>query len=551
MIMTGRKNSVLILLIILSTIIGKLILISYGLPFITHVDEFTIIKDPLKILLTYKQFDFSLSTNLYNWLLIFWHFIVATVGIAAGSWNSYGYYLNDLSADSTKILWCFRFLNIILATAANLIFIKFILRKLQLSDLLKLLLILVLVFNPIEWNANGFVKFDALAYLSYALLIYYGYEYFVERKDIQRKLYLLLFISLTVRIENVAFVIGYIFYDFSIISAYSFNKFFSKKLLKIIAVGLLLYSVITLMPLMLFYKSTMSAKVLLSRTRTFEEVITSFVSFSNISAYTLYIKVALVLLSPVVLVGFVIQLFKNRRAENYLLIPLIIINVVLAMDRIKNVFYFLLSSVILIIYFIHFCKNINARIAVVLSALTLFYFFSFDVELLKHVHDYKTNQIVREKTLALTGKSDTIIYSGIIDIGLLENENMIRDKITSIHEIGGGTGKGLEEKLKQAIKNPDNTRFVYQMGEDFYWGGTKYENKWLIGDDTTRLSEIDPKLIILFSFGNERFTTEPLLKSFLDKHYTKSYENKNSFADFRMNYRNVYYFHDAYIYLRK
>ena len=143
-------------------------------------------------------------------------------------------YENAVAADTPIILFSFRLLNILLSVAGDIIFLRFIIRKVNVSYNTKLLLSLLIIFNPIVYNSVGFVKFDAICYLFYAILIYLGYIYFVEGKvEYRKKLYIVCFIAAATRVEEASFLIGFLLFDFFKVYKANFKTFFNRKLLSV------------------------------------------------------------------------------------------------------------------------------------------------------------------------------------------------------------------------------------------------------------------------------------------------------------------------------
>jgi hypothetical protein len=535
-------------LIVVISLICRIILSTYGLPYTVHVDESLILKDPLKILLTYKNLDFHIPTNLYNYVLTFWHLIVFCGGFIAGKWHSLLDYENTVARDSAEILFCFRLLNVLLSIVADIIFIRFIIKKINVSYTLKILLSLVIIFNPIVYNSIGFVKFDAICYLFYSILIYLGYNYLVEnRVEYRRRLYIICFLAVATRIEEVSFLIGFLAYDFYVIHKHNFKAFFNKKLLHDLLPGFILYILITLIPVALLYNAFYPPKVIYTQTQTFEQVIYAFLSLSAIVNYKYYIINSLVILSPVVMLFFLIKIFRHNKTIKFLIIPLLITNVVLALDMKKNVFYFLLSSVIILFIFMKYIEESkNKKLSLIILPFTLLYFISYDLELLYYIVEHDSNDIAKQVVLTNSTSKDTIIYDGLCDLRIPQSPKILREQITALKEVGGSTGYGLAENLKESTSDSSLSRAYLKRDSDYFWSG-KYSNKWLLGYDTSVIKKIKPKLIVVFSHENQFYNSYGTI---LKNNYTLISQNTYHFIDPRLYYRNFYFFHSFFIFKR-
>jgi len=536
-------------ILVVISLFCRIIIATYGLPYMVHVDESQVLKDPLKILLTYKNLDFHIPTNLYNYILACWHFIIYCGGFAAGKWHSMLEYQNIVARDSYNILFCFRLLNVAFSTVADIIFLHFIIKKVNQPYIIKLSLALIIIFNPFIYNSTGFVKFDAICYLFYSILIYWGYLYFVENKvEYRKKLYLVAFLALSTRIEEISFLAGFLFYDFYIIYKHNLKVFLKSGLPAALLPGFILYLIITLTPLVMVYNYLYAPKVIYTTTKTFDYAIATRMGFSYISGYKYYIISSFMILSPVVILVFLFKMLRHNLSIKFLILPLLITNFVLALFFVKNVHYFLMSSVIILFIFVKYIEeNKNQKLSILIIIFSLFYFISYDSELLYFTLKHNANDIARKVVLKNSTAKDTIVIDGICDLRIPQSPKILREQISALKEVGGSTGYGLAQRLITSTQDSIDSRFFLTRVGDYFWGKTKYEGKWLIGYDTSTIKKINPKLIIIFSHMD---TLPNTYGSILKNDYTIVAENTYHFLDPRMNYKNYYFFHSFFIFKR-
>jgi hypothetical protein len=553
--MTDKKNDLyyLLLLLIVSCAI-KVIMIQYALPFETHVDETGIIKDPLKIIMQYKEGSFQTSTNLFNHLLVFWHGITFVFGLLTGHWNNISEYLDKLSVDDASVILSFRIFVMLLTLLGTFMWLKLFKKILPSGFANTFVIPLLFILNPVEINTNNYVKFDGISFLFYALEFYYGYSYFIEKKQKLRKyIYLITFLSMAVRIENIAFLIGYSLMDFGKCYRYDFKKYLNKEWIRTVALSIFLYSILTLNFLNLF-KVKQSASY--TSIKTFEEGIISLVRFSEMS-YSYYLKLFLALFTPVFLLliflhfkGYKIAEVKNK--FYFLVIPFLIVTLLLTLVEEKNVHYYLASSCFIVftgLATVPYIKSKLLRNGILLFL--LIYFATFDIQELYLVSIPPPNKEVREYILNHTNLQDTLVFYGISDLRILNTPKTIAEQIKALEETGGSTGIGLRNMLKSVSRDSSESRNFYIGVTDFFWMNSKYKNKWLIGRDSVRLRELAPAYIIIFERLNQSHKTDLPAYPYINRNYYSVYNKSYDFADSRLNYKNFYYFHSATIYKRK
>jgi hypothetical protein len=186
----------------------------------------------------------------------------------------------------------------------------------------------------------------------------------------------------------------------------------------------------------------------------------------------------------------------------------------------------------------------------------LFYFVSYDAEILYYTVRHDANDVARKVVLDNTNSKDTIIVDGICDLRIPQSPKILREQIAALKEVGGSTGYGLARKLEQSARDSGLSRSFLTRVEDYFWVKTKYEGKWLIGYDTATIKKLNPKLIVIFSHYNnlpetfENGIVQPYGK-LLDNNYTLIASELYNFTDPRLYCRNYYFFHSFFIFKKR
>jgi hypothetical protein len=272
--------------------------------------------------------------------------------------------------------------------------------------------------------------------------------------------------------------------------------------------------------------------------------------------YKYYVINSFVILGPVVMLAFLVKMFKNNGSVKFLILPLLITNLVLAVDSVKNVFYFLLTSVIILFLFLKYVEEgRHKKFGLILLCFSLLYFISYDAEILYYTLMHNANETARRIVLKNSTPNDSIVVDGVADLRIPQSAQILREQIAALKEVGGSTGYGLAEKLKASESDSLESRRLYERVEDYFWGNTKYKNRWLIGGDSNVLETFKPKLMVLFShYNNLRESYMAGIQPYgtlLEKKYDLIAKDLYYFPDPRLYYRNYYYFQSFFIYKRK
>lgn len=547
------KNNRVVLALLAVALLIKCLLIGYGVTYQAHVDEWLIIKDPLKILLQYKDGNFSTTTNIFNFLLTGWHGITFVAGQIAGWWSGLSGFQDALSMDDARILASFRLLSVLLSLAGLYFWIRLFQRIIPQTGTALFAVLLVFVLNPFELNANNWLKFDPVCFLLYALEFTYAYRYFRENELRARKwMYIVLFTATATRIENIAFLFAFGLYDLWVVHRWNLEKFFSNGMVKTLITGIAVYVLGTLQFLALFSKN--SSAPALTKTRTFEEVIVGLLDGTGAS-YTFYLVCGMLLLSPLVYFFFLRNLFRKdaQQAFRFFIPAIMLLSLILALDQVKNVHYMLATScVLLFVTVVEIGRMQNAKLRWLSVGALIIWMGSYDVALCLNAQRTTPHREVEAYIRAHSTASDALLYDGVMEFNIPESPAELREKIISMQTTGGGTGTGLQNELRLATEDSLQSRPIFRRVDDFFWMGTPWENKWLIGMDTAAIARLQPQLIVV---ARKEFdgtgAMEKEMMQYLGQQYTEVFSGEYHFTDPRLYYRTYYYFHSFRIYEKR
>lgn len=547
------------IVLLLVLLVFKAIYISFGLPYTTHADETTILRDPLKLLLSYSHGDFSMSTNLYNWVILGWLFLVFITGLIFGRWSNLDGFQEYLIAEPSYSLLDGRILSLCFGVIAAWFLIRLIC-KITTDYRWRWLLSVMVLFNPIEVNAVNWIKFDAPAYLAYVLLIYWGYGYFIEQRGVSKTFfYVISFIAASVRIEVVAYLMGFLMYDFFIFSSHQPFRSRFVGFIKPIAIGIAVYSIITLLPLTFIYKLLhQDATSYLATTPTFEDAILSKMpGFSYLGQALLYsdyyIKCLLVLMGPMLLYFFFRHMAKLR--VSFLLFPFIITVLVLLVFPIKSVHYLLNVSLLICVGSAIFLAQSPSRVNFFFTVLSVAWTFSFCLSqayVFQTVKDVRLE--VRDYLFSHTQPSDLIYVEGSFS-QIYDKRDRYRLKVDAAHAIGS---TGLSNEYLANHLDDRFTRRILEVTDWEYFANTPYVNTFGNNYDTARLLQDMPLYYVLVTHISEdrQFVRKDKFKAFLPFYniVKQNYHIEREFSypqfDPRLRYVNYYYLNEVVLYRR-
>ena len=481
----------------------KFFSISYGKPYLLHPDEPYLYKDPLKLLYNYSHLDFSNSTNLFFWIVPIWLGIVFLVGLLTGSWAEFNDFKELLILEDFSIIYSCRILSIILSLWGSCFLWK-VIQKTASDNKAKIFLLLGVLLNPFEIISNLWFKFDGACYFFSCFLLYQFYIFLTYRntEKFKRYLYLLLFVAPAIRIDLVAFLLSFIIYDLT--KNYDFNTgVFLKKYYKVFALGIFIYSLITLLPISFFIKET-NDTVLVEKT--FEKAISSGATTSihnnpilNTIAnnFYFYFIFCFILTLPVI-AFFLIKHFKKINFR-FLTLAIGIIILTLLIFGYNAPHYFLIISTILVFLFIvNFEKLFRSRTFLFLG-LHVLCIASISIPFFWHIFTKEdTRSLARNYILNNTTKNDLIEMEGYINIGqappIDECPEVLLKRAEITKKLRLGTGESLILKAQKI--DSSNCRKIIDISSPKRFMGTEYENLWNIPYDIAALRNLSPDLFV-------------------------------------------------------
>ena len=482
-----------IAILILITALIKYKIILFGLPYSFHPDETYIYKDPLKILLLYKNFDFSQSYNLVDWLFTLWTGIIFVIGKIFNQWGNFNTFQDMLLIEDGKIILAYRILSLIASTLA-ITFLYKLISKITADKLLQVLFVLTLILNPIELLSDNWIKYDAYVYLTLSFLLYYSYSYFfLEQKEKQKMLYIASILAIAVRIELVAFFVSIIILETYELHKQQPQKLFWKKLKKIdiyLFTGIILYCLATLWPISFIYNHFFSSENHIGVAKSFQEVIffrliDTFYSgkiLGNIwSNSVFYCTTWLAALGPILLATPILAFIKIRETR-YLMLFFILILLFVVMYAYSATHYFLSLSVIIIFTNCLFISKLKRqRTQIILSAFNVLYVSSLSIIFLYHISFnldprlYSATYLLRNTSTSDLLAVETHSMNGYGPV-INECKEVLLEKSRVIKQIGSGTGETYKLKSQNVS---DTCRNILDVFSEDYFAGSDYEGYWI------------------------------------------------------------------------
>ncbi|MBN8703031.1 MAG: hypothetical protein J0M08_08195 [Bacteroidetes bacterium] len=552
----------LLLFVLCCSVFMKWILINYGIPYKIHVDEMAILTDPFKILLMYAEGNFSTPTNILNWLYLIWYAIVFAIGLIFNQWDNFAEFKLFMISENSSFLLSGRMFSLLISTFGSLVLTKLIF-KITPAAIFRIIFSLIVVFNPIEINANNWVKFDPLAYLSYALILHTAHRYFIENNHEKRKLlYTFLILALAVRIETIGFLIGCFLFDIFCFRGEISKLEKLKHALPTIIKSFLFYAILTLLPFVLLYKYLHPVALGLTNSETFEQAIVSKLIkqsgsvITNILNSSYYLQALFALLGPVLIIVFFINARKKKLGFVYF--SFFVLALVLTLFFVKHTHYLLGVSVLIIYSALIFISGIRSyRVRYLCSMFTLIWMVSYDASLLYQVLSVGDVRVqVKDYLMKNTTSNDYIFVEGVFS-QIKDSPERYGLRSIASKELGGGTGLSTE-LLSKTLKKED-TRNIIEVSDYDYYKGSKYEGVFTNKHDTNQFKLLKPKYFLFEGGDYWDYKMEKKLNNNIHQDFYKFilsyYVLDKSFLydinDPRLKYKNHYYFIPFLVYKLK
>jgi len=496
-------------MIVIATLVRyKLIL--FGLPYSLHPDETYIYKDPLKILLLYKDHNFSQSYNLVDWLFAVWTGIVFLFGKLFNQWDSFDTFRDLLVLEDGKIILAYRILSL-LASVGALSVLYDLCRKMTASPTLRTLFILTFLFNPIELLSDNWIKYDPYVFLMLSILLNYSYScFFLLKRNKLKTLYILSILAVAVRIEFIVFFISILIVG--LFSAYrelppTDRKDTIKKQLKHVLIGVVLYLLATLKPLTYLYANFSSASGNMGVAKSFEQVIfTRLMEYIRSGAFidniannfVFYFNVCLLSLGPLVIIYLLLVLLRDNRTR-YLFLFIFLIGLMILLYGANGTHYFLSLSVVFIFGSCLFITRLkNPRLQLISAIFNLLYMASLSSSFLYTIFTQDDPRLSSLSYIKQNIPSNNLLAIETHSMnGLGPPINECRDVLLKKSEIVAifGSGTGETYRMRANFSNNDCREILDVFSTD-YFAGSNGANLWINTYDSVRFKERAPDYFI-------------------------------------------------------
>lgn len=555
------KTNYLIIVVLLVLSILKLSIINYGLPMQFHPDETTIYKEPFKILYNYFHFRFTPATNLYNWFIPIWYGLLFLGGRIFGTFNSFNDFNQALIAEDSIILLWGRLLSFILSFIGTIYIWKTVSRNKNIPSLWQIVIFATIIFNPIEYISNLWIKFDAVAYAFSSFAIYRITKYFevknLDKKE-SRKLYIILFLGTTIRIDLVAFLISFLIIDFQKNYHFSIKLFLLEKY-KLLITGIILYCLITFVPIKIIYEFFDKSKTEIFTgnsldQETYSRTIGRIISGLDISSLLSNLSYFFVI--GILAIGFPLihSTYLLKKENRFLLIAASIILFPLLLLSQTPHYFLILSLIILITYSKSIFIFKNKIFTKIYLWFNFIYVMSITIQICYSIcFETDTRIISKDYILTNTKQTDVLAIEDFLNPGQYPSIDECPDILLKKAEITKkyklGTGKTLEAQAQKS--DSKNCRVIIGVSQNKPYLGTEYDNIWSIQKDIEMLNKLKPNYFIslynyyspngddTFAIGIKKYFSTPKIFE-----YTFIDDRINGFI-FKENFFPKFYFYKS------
>ena len=464
-------------------------LVDFGLPYHLHSDEIYILKDPFKLIDNFSHFSFDAPMNITYYIHLIWYGILFVFGFALSIWKDLEEFKGHLALETPLIMIWGRILSLILSTLAAYVLYALI-RKITKVKWIQIIGLITLMYNPFELISNIWIKYDPYVYLVFCILLFYVYSYVVLKDlSLKKKLYIWMFISLTVRIDLIIVLIAVGLYDVGKLTIKNV-LFYVQSNWKLILIGTLTYSLITLLPIVFIHNLIYGQVGGHEIVKPFWEVIITkilahgsggtFLKEIGVKIYYYFIQYFLICLGPICFYYF----FKGSFRREYLrpfFIMFCINSLFLIIMPFHTSHYFLLNSTIVIIVTIIELTESQRRYVKVIALGNAVYIVSLSFVIYFGLFTTVDSRILaRNYVMGNSGINDLI---GVED-HILPGKSVPIDEKPSVllakaaYTLGNGLGTGLSYKKKAENVSIEDSRFVLGICKNYDWSEIGLQNKW-------------------------------------------------------------------------
>lgn len=537
----------IIILFVLSICIGLFISLT-GKPYVLHPDEIFILKRPFKRVLEYVQMDFSSQFSLYDLCLLIWFSIYFVIGKIIGLFSSFTDFKEQIILEKFHIIYWGRMLSVIFIALANTSLFLFI-KNLFSNIYLQILCLFIILFNPVLIPSVFWLKYDALIFLLMSILMPLCLKYIYHKEYKYRNyIYFLLFVTLSVRIEIILFMVIFTIYD---IYLHKVNKnvFFEISFIKIIGLGIVIYSLLTLHPISFLFNKldiqTTNKNLLTSHgynssisNRIMAQIKHNFLA--TFPTFFYYLKVIFLLVGPVFVFLFIKKVYNNFQENIIFIIYILGFITIITLFNHQTVHYTLsFISLFLLIPLIEISTKSQKTQSIILvfqvlyvSTITL----PFIINNSSHIDPrFSSKQYLLENTTSEDLIAiETISMHGHYPV-IEETSHRITQKSDIYQQNFKQENIGLSIKKKEK-KDTANCRKILDVFTTNYLSqNIQSSNDFINTFDTLHLLKKEPKYFVSYRLGKEPF------HQFLFRNYTlvKTFE-PYKFMDVRCNLLYTY-----------
>ncbi|TND09367.1 MAG: hypothetical protein FD123_1329 [Bacteroidetes bacterium] len=562
-----RSERLLALAILLPVIFFKYSILDYGLPYQFYPDETYLMKDSFKMLLNFSHGDFSQPTNLFFWAMGAWYALVFCFGLLTGSWHSLAEFQDLLIAEDSSMYFSGRLLSLIFCVIGTYYLIRLVMRMTG-DRPLRILLALAFALSPIELISGLWIKFDAMCYCFTAIFIFNAWKYFAGGETkLRNRLILLGFIGVSLRIDMIAFLAAFFWFDF-------FPKWRANGFMPYVretwwpaAKGVILYCCITLLPAVLIYKwsGAGAGGNAIAVVETYEEVIFTKVwenakngELFGLMGYNLFYYFVLMsafILGPVLVAGAGYAMFRDKEMR-FFRFAFILFMLPLLIFRSYYPHYFLPASTLLLLLAASSLRKIQKpswRYAA--AALHVVYMAGITFQIVYAINFSEDTRISsRRFLLKHTTAADTLavenFHATAVSPPLEECVGVLKEKARITREHNLGTGITFDKKAERS--DPALCRTILEVSHPQRYVGTPYEGKWATDFSPAQIERVAPPWYVSATNYFDPLREADSMTVYMRKYYKQEQSFIRHFADTRVSALIIHedFFLPIYVYRR-
>ncbi|MCP4521830.1 MAG: hypothetical protein GY827_09115 [Cytophagales bacterium] len=368
-----------------------------------------------------------------------------------------------------------------------------------------------------------------------------GLYIYNSKYHLRTLIYFLCFITLSVRIEIVLFIIIFSIYDFVSLRKIG-QVFFTPSLFKILGIGIFIYSVFTLHPISFIYnKLDLQGSNLLANksydgaisTRLLNNILNN--PFGTLPTLAYYLKAIILLIGPFFLYFFFQGIIKNFSKSVVFILHILGFLSIITIFNHKSVHYILnFVLLFLLIPFFQLAQKEN-KFQTRIFFIQLIYTLTISIPFLI-INDIKKDPRfeARDYVIQNTSQQDLVAIETISMHGyhpLIEEEPTVFKKKAELYEsINNTPNVGYRLRSESNNQHKNHRRILDVFSTNYLSKNINESNDFINTFDTLHLFQKSPKYFITYRNNNSKFY------QYIKKHYTLEKEfTPYSFMDIRCN----------------